>query len=554
MYFLDDKNNTNIDDEFNEKKSFKVSKALLFGAIIGILVLLIIGVLLFRKPKREYFLTLNGQEDIVIYQGMEFVDAGYQAYDNRGNEYNQEVVVTGEVDTSVAGEYRIIYSYNGIEKERIVTVLAKTTQLTFLILKGNRTMYLKQGEKYQEPGFNVIDTYDDKLHEKVEVSGDINSNEPGTYKIKYSVINHLGVEFVEERTIIVLGSDVSINVIPKDKTKGNVEVSIGVVDNYFDYILYPDNSKGYDRYSVYKINENGKYKFVIYSKDGSYKEEVVEINNIDKEKPNGSCTGYYKEGKSYIEVSATDNMSGISKYMINNQSFTKKSLVVDGEMTSVSVNIYDGVGNDNAISCTLEDKNPVTPPPTTPAEPTIEDGIVMCDDKTIYHGTKYTLTTSQKEKLAAMVFNEAAYNFIGMKAVASHMGNLYEVRKFNGKTDASFYDYISTTTWYSYGTRTAKYDPAVMSNAYRAVEEVLVGGNRILPLYIDSFDLFPKDIVNSMDKKKYVQGETKYQNIYGTSNDAKIFWCFNLNSKKTSGNIFGYSIRNQKYKNYIEGK
>jgi len=556
----------------------------------------VIGIYLMipKEKPLEYYLVLNGLEDVVIYQDMEYIDSGYMAYDNKGNELNQDVVIEGEVNTGIVGEYKIKYILNDIEKERTVTVLAKSMQLTFLVLLGDRTMYLKSGEVYQEPGYNVIDSYDDDLEKRVVVNGGVNVNEPGTYKIKYTVINRLGVEFVEERTVIVLGTDVSVSYTPIEMTNEKVLVNIGVVDNYFDYVLLPNNQKSYERYVKYEVTSNGIYKFLIYSKNGTYQEKIVNINNIDKEGPNGNCSGYYKSGKSYITVNANDNMSGISKYVVNNQSFMKNSVVANGEFSTVVVTIYDKAGNFNSISCQLTNKNEVVVRPSStssskyssssssskyssssirPSSSIIypsssssskysssssssnTNGIVMCNDDKIYYGTKYSLTTSQKQKLAAMVYSEGGYNYVGMKAVASHMANLYEERKFNDPSiNESFYEYIHDNKWYSAGTRSEKYDGSsqYMRQALEAVEEVIVGGRRTLPLYIDEFDWFPNDVVNAMDKSKYVQGQTIYNNKY--SRTEIVFWCFNLNSKGTSGNIFGYIKKYSNYREYLANR
>jgi len=559
MYFNNESNSTNIDHEFNEKGKFKInlSKRLLIIVGVIIITLLVIGIYMVipKEPPIEYYLVLNGAADIVVYQDMNYIDPGYEAYDNKGNIFNQDVVVEGEVNTAVAGEYKIKYIYNNLEKERMVTVLAKNTQLTFLVLLGEQTMYLKRGEEYQEPGYKVIDSYDDDLENKVKITGSVNTNEIGTYKLVYSVINHLGVEFVEERTIIVLGTDVSITYSPVEKTNDNVKINIGIVDNYFDYVIYPDNTKGDQRYSEYEVAVNGTYKFLIYSKDGTYQEKTINISNIDKEKPTGSCSGYYQVGKSYITIKANDNLSDISKYMINTQSFMKNDIILNSELSEVTVTIYDGVGNTNDISCQLENKNTVVVKPSPDSGNS--SGIVMCNDNIIYYGTTYNLTTSQKEKLAAMVYAEGGYNYVGMKAVASHMGNLYEIRKFNyPSTTATLYEFISTSTWYAKRTREMKFDgtKSYMQEAFRAVEEVLVQGKRTLPLYIDEFDWFPNDVVDAKDKNQYIQGKTVYYNKYGDENDLITFWCFNLNSNGTSGNIFGYLKRNEKYKNYIENR
>ena len=560
MYFNEERKSTNIDDEFGEKKKINISKKslIIIGIILVLLLIFGIYILIPKEPPIEYFLNLNGSNDVVIYQNMEYVDAGYMAYDNKGNNYEQDVVIDGSVNTDVVGEYKIKYSFNGLEETRTVTVLAKSQQLTFLVLLGDKTIYLKRGEQYQEPGYNVIDSLDTNLKDKVKIIGEVNSNEIGTYKLKYSVVNQLGIEFSEERTVIVLGADVNISYSPEVITGEKVIINIGISDNYFDYIIFPDGIKKYQRYDEYEVTQNGVYKFLIYSKDGSYQEKSIEINNIDKEAPKGSCSGYYKSGKSYITVNATDNMSQISKYVFNNQTFQKNTFTINGEFSTISLMVYDSVGNGANISCQLTNNNPVVKPSSSSQGKSSSSGgmsnYVKCTDNTKYLGTKYNLTQAQKEKLAAMIYAEDAYTWEGMQAVASHMGNLYEGRKFRDSSmKSSFYEYISNTTWYAERTRKMVYDSSnsVMRKALEAVELVVVQGNRTLPLYIDEFDTFPKDVVSPLDKSQYVQGKTVYLNIYGDQYDTITFYCFSVGSNEAPGNIYGYSVWNEKYKNYL---
>ena len=101
--------------------------------------LFIIGILLIPMGKKiEYFLVLNGLEDMTVYQNSIFTDPGYMAYDNNGTDYMDDVVITGDVNTSIAGEYIIKYSFNEIERERVVTVIGEIDQRTYLNLIGSQ--------------------------------------------------------------------------------------------------------------------------------------------------------------------------------------------------------------------------------------------------------------------------------------------------------------------------------------------------------------------------------------------------------------------------------
>ena len=103
MYFNeknDDK--TNIDSEFSSKSNSIIDKKTLYIilGVIGLALLILLIAFLGKGKKIEYYLVLNGDTDIVMYTGSKFTDAGYKAYDSKGNDYTANVLVEGTVDTS----------------------------------------------------------------------------------------------------------------------------------------------------------------------------------------------------------------------------------------------------------------------------------------------------------------------------------------------------------------------------------------------------------------------------------------------------------------------
>lgn len=383
MYFNDEKNSTNIDDEFNEKRSFNLdfgsiltNKKLLIGMGIGIILILII-IFVLTGNKKKYYLELLGTEDMIIYQNTPFVDEGYVAYDSKGNKYNDQVSVSGQVNTSVVGEYVITYSFNEIVKTRTVSVVSETKHITILVLEGSTVSYLKVGEKFNEPGYRVIDSANDNLQNSVKVTGNVDTTKSGTYKIIYSVKNDLGMTVTAERTVIVMDSDVNISYNKDVFSSDKVVVNIGVINNYFDYILLPNGNRDTRRTTTYNITENGTYKFSIYSKDGTFKEETITINNIDKEKPSGSCSAKYSNGKYTVTTNVNDNLSGIKSfeyYLDNNlkESTNKTSVIMNTQKTSnnIYITVYDKANNSNRILCTVDNSAYVEPKPSSSAPQT----------------------------------------------------------------------------------------------------------------------------------------------------------------------------------------
>lgn len=199
MYFKE-KEDTNIDHQF--EKSKKINSKLLLYIVGGIFLLGIIIFIIFYfiNNSKKNTLELLGETRITLTKDSDYIEPGYKAYDKKNNEVTNQVKVTSNVDTSKTGEYEIVYSVNGINRVRYITV---TEGDTFIYLNGNVNMHLKVGEKYKEPGYTVYDSIDQNLTEKVKVSGKVDTSKVGTYQITYSVVNSRNITVTKKRTVVV---------------------------------------------------------------------------------------------------------------------------------------------------------------------------------------------------------------------------------------------------------------------------------------------------------------------------------------------------------------
>lgn len=204
MYFNEKKEDTNIDKEFDDDKKIdlgKFKKPLII--IIGIILLIIIIMIIISslKNKIKYFVNLEGNQEMTIYQGASFNEPGYEGYDNKGNNY--DVTVKGEVDTSKLGTYEITYSLHNITKTRTVKVIEAPSNPTILHLNGDKNITLNVGEEYKEPGYNAVDYIDGDISSKVTVSGTVDTKKAGIYRLVYSVVNSKNVTTSETRVVTV---------------------------------------------------------------------------------------------------------------------------------------------------------------------------------------------------------------------------------------------------------------------------------------------------------------------------------------------------------------
>lgn len=199
--FFNEKEETNIDHHFKNGKKFSLKNInpiyLLITGIV-LLVAIIVTTLFFMGDK--YTIELIGEERITITIGSRYIEPGYKAYDKKNNDVTSQVEIKSNIDTSKKGEYEVIYTIDGITKVRYVTVNEGNTYINLL---GDVNMYLKVGDKYVEPGYEVYDSVDQNLKSKVKVSGSIDTSKAGTYQITYSVVNSRNETITAKRYVIV---------------------------------------------------------------------------------------------------------------------------------------------------------------------------------------------------------------------------------------------------------------------------------------------------------------------------------------------------------------
>lgn len=192
--FFNEKGNTNIDNQFKDedsksKKNNNKKKLLIIGGSLLVLIIIII-VIVMLLGKKNPTIELIGDETMTIAVGSEYIEPGYTAYDKKNNDITSEVKVSNNIDTSIEGEYEVLYTIGKYTKIRYITVV-KISDKSYIYLTGQTDMYLEIGEKYIEPGYKVYDGIDnsEELTKKVKISGNVDTSKKGIYQITYSVTN-----------------------------------------------------------------------------------------------------------------------------------------------------------------------------------------------------------------------------------------------------------------------------------------------------------------------------------------------------------------------------
>ena len=173
-----------------------------------------------EKPK----ITLTGNQNITICPNKEYKEEGYKAIDNYDGDITSKVqvitknnIITYKVEDS---------SGNKTELTRTITKEDKTSPT--IILKGNQSQTIYIGESWKEPGYTAADNCDNDLTSKVVISGSVNTNKVGTYKINYTVKDSTSNTFSIDRTVKVINKPV----------KNNSTVNKGII-----YLTFDDGPK-----------------------------------------------------------------------------------------------------------------------------------------------------------------------------------------------------------------------------------------------------------------------------------------------------------------------
>ena len=218
-------------------------------------------------------------------------------------------------------------------------------------LHGDNPYYLLKGKQYEEPGYEAYEKNGTQVSYKIRKSGSINPNVPGRYEIVYEVEGT-----VARRTVIVPDLDVVMIADSEDYTNEEYNIMLSIKGIDYDKTVLPNGETTIDRAIEYEISDNGTYTFILYDR---YKNQIkVEktVNNFDKEAPIGNCTNKLDLGKTYVEVEATDKLSGIASYVYQNGvediPSTSSKYEYSGLYKDVNVVLIDRLGNKATIKCT----------------------------------------------------------------------------------------------------------------------------------------------------------------------------------------------------------
>lgn len=213
------------------------------------------------------------------------------------------------------------------------------------------------------------------------------------------------------------------------------------------------------------------------------------------------------------------SISEVKNVMKNNQEKIKKEIDAARAEIISRINVKDKTAIRNVVAG---------------SEDTNADGTTL--------GKKYNLTEKELKSLAYVAYREQG-SAKGAAAEATLMANRYELHRGKHK---SLVKYVRNSGWFAHSKDRIDHPKNVPGKVLSAVKDVLVNGNRTMPLYIDEHDWFgdiaklktgSATITSSSGIKKrsnYKKNKTK---VYNKMSSVYTFYCF----PTPTSDPFGYT-------------
>ena len=339
----------------NKKKSKNSGNGIIIFLVVCIIAVIIL--IYYRSKEMNISFRLNGDSNIIVEYGNNYVDPGFIAKDGNGNSINDYVSVTGIVDINTPGMYKVTYTldYNDNKLELTRTVLVKNIDINDLdvVLNGASEIYLLKGSSYTEEGAYIIKKSDNTKFEDgiINTFGSVNTNTIGTYEINY-VLNYGGRNITISRKVNVF--DISYTVTPTTLTPDKVKIIMNIeVANSNISIKLPNGNTSHNRNITYEVDKNGDYSFVVNLNNREFI-KTVNVNNIID---NYTCSGEISEKGTKITITPVSNRIKEYQWIINNETikgdntFTKNKIVSNAKVNMVFTN-----NESYEVNCDIKDK------------------------------------------------------------------------------------------------------------------------------------------------------------------------------------------------------
>ncbi len=201
-------------------------------------------------------ITLIGDNEVVVKLNGNYEEKGATAtLDNE--DVSDSIKIDSKLDTTKVGDYVIKYTITnskGMQKKTVSRLVkVRDDKKPQIKLKGKSLYEVQFGTTYNEPGYTALDNYDGDISDKVKITGEVNTNEFGLYKLYYTVTDSSENSVTKIRTVKIVDTTA-----PKITLTGKKKVIVKLGADY--------KEKGYTAYDNHdgditnKVKVSGKIK------------------------------------------------------------------------------------------------------------------------------------------------------------------------------------------------------------------------------------------------------------------------------------------------------
>ncbi|WP_422106728.1 immunoglobulin-like domain-containing protein [Winogradskyella sp.] len=244
-------------------------------------------------------ITLIGASTINLNVGETYNELGATATDNFDGDISANIVITGTVNTAVAGTYFVNYNVSdssgnaATQVTRTVNVAPDTTP-PVITLTGASTINLNVGDTYTEQGATATDNLDGDISANIVIGGSVDTNTAGVYQVTYNVSDAAG----NAATEVVRTVNVSADTTPPVITLiGASTINLTVGDTYTEQgATATDNLDGDLTANIViggSVNTNtaGVYQITYNVSDAAGNAATEVIRTVNVSDPSSGCSG-----------------------------------------------------------------------------------------------------------------------------------------------------------------------------------------------------------------------------------------------------------------------
>lgn len=342
--------------------------------IIVISILILITLLFVTILFNSVSLKINGDKNIELKLGDKYYEESATACSNKiitCQDISKEIQITGEVDTSKIGTYKIQYKikHGFLTKAKTRTIKVVDDIAPTITLEGNTEINLCPNEKYQEAGYKVEDNYDDNVIVTIEevdnklIYTAVDSS--GNEKKVFRTINRVDLEMptidIEPTTFIKIYSEYNPTYTAKDNCDGDITgkvVKTGEVDttkpgSYIINFEVTDaaGNKTSKTQTAYVYQENNKdnvtNKIIYLTFDdgpGPYTEYLLNILKKYDVKATFFVTAQYGYEKVLSRIVNEGHSLGAHSYTHDYNVIYKSETAYFNDLNKIINKIYDNTG------------------------------------------------------------------------------------------------------------------------------------------------------------------------------------------------------------------